>query len=912
MNLRKYLPSLLLLFMGILGSFLFAENQASQVSRQWTEVFSSHVEERSKVIKKILSGNQDYIQQAIDINKYGFDQKKPAITIKQTNKQNNDSSIIWNYYYQTVQELVLKHNSLCELIIVKQNKVCFQALSDRLTKYHIVIDEIGRDTFYQYHFYNWPDRLTMNGQPGLVVKVNVFNSLMKAINALSPDSIAVTIEEKTSGFSRQLISDDQVLLTSEKMTFRETFTQDGKQWVLKYSATDQYPHVLPSISKFNLFGVVITLLLSLLIALISHYIFQLHKLSKENLANIQKLTEINKVSGIGFWEWNIQTNHIYWSDEIYKIFDLKKNEEELSYDLFLSRVHPEDRVAVSEKVNTTLRNDEKYDIKHRILDSAGNVLHVHEKGTVTVDPAGKPTTMLGTVQDISLEENSKNKLIVSKSELKQAVRLKTQALDEINIELKQRLQENKKINQELLQERNRAQQYLDIANVILLVIDKTGNILLINKKGQEILGYTENELLGKNWFEQCIPESIRDTLQEKFYFYIENNKKFPAFYENKIITKQGELRSIAWENASLNSKYDESFAVISSGTDKTELKNSLELLGRKQQSLNTFFESDLIGVIYMSAQGIILSINPFVCSLTEYTRDELINKNFNILMPCNDDTSGWLQCHSSTRGNSFSLTLLNKNNQPVFTHIFLKPVINPAGKIQQFLCLVTDISEKTNESKRLLEQEKKHKKTLIREIHHRMKNHLQGVMGLIQNHELEHPESREILKKSRLQINSLAVTYGLQSSNENGEIYLCDILNASVKFSQQLLLASDQKMILSIPPGKPFLLMEGQAVSVSLVINELLLNAIKYSSQSATPILVSLSINEDKTALIKIENSGCQLPENFDYELNRGLGTGLELVKALMPEHMNLKINNIGSNVVAEFCLKKPLIAYSL
>jgi len=912
MNFRKYLPSLLLLFMGIWGSFLFAENQALQENLQWNKVFSSHVEERSKVIKKILSGNQDYIQQALDINNYGFDQKKPAIAIKQTIKQNNDGSIVWNHYYQSAQELVLKHNSLCDLIIIKQKKTCVQALSGRLTTYHTVIDEIGRDIFYQYHFYNLPYRVTMNGQPGFVIKVNVINSLLRAVNALSPDGISVAIEEKKSGFNRQLISDSPVLLNSKTMTIREAFTQDGKQWVLKYSVTDQYPHVLSSISKFNLFGVIITVLLSLFIALISHYFFQLYKLSKENQANIQKLTEINKVSGIGFWEWNILTDHIFWSNEIYKIFDLKKNEKKLTYNLFLSRVHPEDRAAVSAKVNAALKNDEKYDIKHRILNSAGNVLYVHEKGTVTFDPTGKPVTMLGTVQDISLEENSKNKLLVSKSELEQAVLLKTQALDEINIELKQWFQNNKKINQELLQERNRAQQYLDIANVILLVIDKTGNILLINKKGQEILGYTENELLGKNWFDQCIPTSIRDTVQEKFYYCIYNNEKFPEFYENEIITKRGEIRSIAWKNASLNSKYDKRFAMISSGTDKTELKNSLELLGHKQQSLNTFFESDLIGIIYLSAQGVILSINPFVCGLTGYTRDELINKNFNILMPSNEDTSSWLLHHSSIHGDSFSLTLLSNNTQPIFTHIFLKPVINPAGNLKQYLCLVTDVSEKVKESKRILELEKKHKKTLIREIHHRIKNHLQGVMGLIQNYEIEHPEAREILKKSRLQINSLAVTYGLQSSNDKGEIYLCEILNASVNFSQQLLLTNDQKMTLTMPSGKPFLLMEEQAVSVSLVINELLLNAIKYSSQSPTPILVSLSINEDKTALIKIENSGCQLPENFDYELNRGLGTGLELVKALMPEHMNLTINNIGSNVVAEFCLKKPLISYKL
>jgi PAS domain S-box-containing protein len=62
------------------------------------------------------------------------------------------------------------------------------------------------------------------------------------------------------------------------------------------------------------------------------------------------------------------------------------------------------------------------------------------------------------------------------------------------------------------EERDRAQQYLDIANVILLALDLDGRITLINRKGCSMLGWKENELLGRDWINACLPPEIRTKL----------------------------------------------------------------------------------------------------------------------------------------------------------------------------------------------------------------------------------------------------------------------------------------------------------------------------------------------------------------------------------------------------------------
>ncbi len=58
--------------------------------------------------------------------------------------------------------------------------------------------------------------------------------------------------------------------------------------------------------------------------------------------------------------------------------------------------------------------------------------------------------------------------------------------------------------------------YLDLVGVIIVAIDADQKVKLINKRGCEILGCKENEIVGKNWFEQFVPERIRDTVREAF------------------------------------------------------------------------------------------------------------------------------------------------------------------------------------------------------------------------------------------------------------------------------------------------------------------------------------------------------------------------------------------------------------
>jgi len=119
------------------------------------------------------------------------------------------------------------------------------------------------------------------------------------------------------------------------------------------------------------------------------------KQSQERLATAQRIAHL------GNWDWNILTNELSWSEEIYRIFGLEPENTATTYEAFLSTVHPEDRELVNESVRRTLSDGAPYHIDHRIVRPSGEIRMVHEHAEVTYDESAKAIRMFGTVQDVT-------------------------------------------------------------------------------------------------------------------------------------------------------------------------------------------------------------------------------------------------------------------------------------------------------------------------------------------------------------------------------------------------------------------------------------------------------------------------------------------------------------------------------
>ena len=135
----------------------------------------------------------------------------------------------------------------------------------------------------------------------------------------------------------------------------------------------------------------------------------------------------------------------------------------------------------------------------------------------------------------------------------------------------------------LREERNKAQQYLNIAGVIIVAINDEGIVSLINRKGCDVLGYKEEEIRGKNWCDLCVPEGARKERKDTFKKVMTGEIEEAEDYENSILTKSGEERIIAWHNTTLTDDKGRIIGTLSSGKDITLRKQTEEELIRSEK-----------------------------------------------------------------------------------------------------------------------------------------------------------------------------------------------------------------------------------------------------------------------------------------------------------------------------------------
>lgn len=120
------------------------------------------------------------------------------------------------------------------------------------------------------------------------------------------------------------------------------------------------------------------------------------------IENERRLREAEQLARLGSWELDLKHNKLFWSDEIYRIFDADPQSFGATYEAFLDFVHPDDRSFVNETYTKSVENKEPYGpITHRLKMKNGNVKFVEERGNTTYDTNGTPIRSIGTVQDIT-------------------------------------------------------------------------------------------------------------------------------------------------------------------------------------------------------------------------------------------------------------------------------------------------------------------------------------------------------------------------------------------------------------------------------------------------------------------------------------------------------------------------------
>jgi len=186
--------------------------------------------------------------------------------------------------------------------------------------------------------------------------------------------------------------------------------------------------------------------------------------------------------------------------------------------------------------------------------------------------------ILGVNIDITRSKRAEEALKKAHDVLERRVQERTAELEKTNYKLKQEIKERKKVEKDLKLQRDRAQNYLKIAGAIMVVLDADQKVTLINQRGCEVLGYSEEEVIGKNWYDTFVPKELRENVRISFFKIIAGELDQYKYYENPIVTKNGEERIISWQNSTMLDEKENVTSTLSSGEDITERKRAEEEL----------------------------------------------------------------------------------------------------------------------------------------------------------------------------------------------------------------------------------------------------------------------------------------------------------------------------------------------
>jgi len=276
----------------------------------------------------------------------------------------------------------------------------------------------------------------------------------------------------------------------------------------------------------------------------------------ERKAREQQLQLALRGGNLGLWDWDLASGRLSVNEFWLTMLGLDPDGPPPTADTWHSLVHPDDYATLDRIVEQVVMNpagrDFEAEVRARHRD--GHFVWILDKGAVVERAAdGRPLRVAGTHLDIT--------------DRRQAEAQRQRAQRELQIES------------------DRAQQYLRVAQSILVALDEDARITMLNRKGHEVLGYAEGELIGRDWFRICVPPEEYDSVMSVYRQLMADTLAPFEYFENHVVTRNGERRMIAWRNSLVLDADGRIRGTLSSGEDITERQRAQKALLQLNVSL---------------------------------------------------------------------------------------------------------------------------------------------------------------------------------------------------------------------------------------------------------------------------------------------------------------------------------------
>lgn len=454
---------------------------------------------------------------------------------------------------------------------------------------------------------------------------------------------------------------------------------------------------------------------------------------------------------------------------------------------------------------------------------------------------------------------------------------------------------------------------LDTVGSLVVVLDKRGRIVRFNRTCEKITGYSANEVLGRVFWEFLLIPQERESVKEVFQALCAG--QFPSTHENYWCTKDGRRRWIAWTNSAMMDAQGNIDYIIGTGLDVTDRRQAEAGLRQSEWQFRLLAEN-INDMFWLASpdRKIMYYISPaFEKIWGRPCADMYANPMVFLETTPEEDRARILADHEEQHQGKFKdfyeveFRIHRPDGEMRWIASHYKPVLDENGEVFRVAGISVDITERKLAEQERLRYERRQRDALVREVHHRIKNNLQGVMGLLRQHSHRHPQLGNAIDTAIAQVSTMALVHGLQSKDRGERILLCELCEA-IAASITGITGTNIHMQVTRHSRTPFAIAEDEAVPLALVLNELMFNTAKHS-----PATLDKAISVDiepcgDGAIVRLCNPGTHLPEGLDVQDGTGLGTGLTLVRSLLPKNASVTLRIDGGWIETQIRVAAPVV----
>lgn len=572
----------------------------------------------------------------------------------------------------------------------------------------------------------------------------------------------------------------------------------------------------------------------------------------------EKLKEAQRQSKVGSWEWDLEKQHLTWSEQQYQTYGLEGVLPHELYDAYRKCIHPADRGNFQEALAQVKAPNQRFDYEHRVITQKGNIRYIMGTGKVEWSEAGEFIGVKGTEQDVTA--------------LKEAE----------EIALQHELQFNELI--------------ANINEIVFMVNIKdhrkyNNPITYINGDTLNIFGYTHEELIvdATLWTKRIHPDDIAEVIRkgkslhttrgkvireyrfqhkDGHYLWIEDNISIGQSDEDGSSRLYGSAR-----NVSNRKKAEKASQEIQ---ERLELAKEAARLGNYDWKIksNTLHWDDRMHEIFgldREKESLDFKNEHLIEVLHPEDRERVINQ---YLANVSDTTT---TCHAK---NSYRIIL---NGKIKYIESYVMYIHDNNGRVERVIGTCLDVTERREAEALSISNEEKD--VLLKEIHHRVKNNLQVITSLLslQSNSLPYPEQRQIFADSQYRINSMAIVHELLYQSDNlSKVNYKDYLSKLSQFLIRSIKGVDNKVHLDLKIEDVQLNID-TAIPLGLLINEVLTNSLKYGipkDQEGIIFIELQSMGNDvengyTMYQLKIGDNGVGYEDTINYRTTKSLGLKL-------------------------------------